>query len=149
MSDKKQIINIKKLKTSAKLPFQGSTGAAGWDLCACIPETILIPPHTTVKIGTGLAFELPEGYFAAIFARSGIATKHGLRPANCVGICDYDYRGEYVVAIHNDSDEQQFISPDERIAQMVIMPYLPVTFNIVDTLSETERNTGGFGSTGK
>lgn len=149
MFDKTQTINVKKMNPSAKLPFQGSTGAAGWDLCACIPETILIRPHTTVKIGTGLAFEIPKGYFAALFARSGIATKQGLRPANCVGVCDYDYRGEYIVAIHNDTDEQQFVYPDERIAQMVVLPYLPVEFNEVDELSETERNDGGFGSTGK
>jgi len=145
----KMMINVKKVKKDAKLPFQGSTGAAGWDLCACIAETILIPPHCTVKIGTGLAFEIPDGYFAALFARSGIATKQGLRPANCTGVCDSDYRGEYIVAIHNDSDEQQFVHPDERIAQMIVMPYLPVTFNEVEELDETERGAGGFGSTGK
>lgn len=144
-----QNIKFKKVKKDAKLPFQGSTGAAGWDLCACIGETILIPPHRTVKIGTGLAFEIPDGYFAALFARSGIATKQGLRPANCVGVCDSDYRGEYIVAIHNDSDEQQFIHPDERIAQMVILPYLPVTFTEVEDLDDTDRGDGGFGSTGK
>lgn len=143
------VIKVKKVKPDAKLPFQGSTGAAGWDLCACIPETILVRPHTTVKIGTGLAFEIPEGYFAALFARSGIATKQGLRPANCTGVCDSDYRGEYIVAIHNDSDEQQFIQPDERIAQMVVLPFLPVTFDEVDSLCDTERGEGGFGSTGK
>ena len=84
-----------------------------------------------------------------MFARSGIATKQGLRPANCTGVCDSDYRGEYIVAIHNDSDEQQFVHPDERIAQMIVMPYLPVAFNEVEELDETERGAGGFGSTGK
>ena len=143
------MVNVKKVRPDAKMPFQGSTGAAGWDLCACIADPILIRPHTTVKIGTGLAFEIPEGYFAALFARSGIATKQGLRPANCTGVCDSDYRGEYIVAIHNDSDEQQFIHPDERIAQMVILPYLPITFNEVDELNSTQRGVGGFGSTGK
>lgn len=145
----KQIIKFKKVKKDAKLPFQGSTGAAGWDLCACIAEPILIPPHTTVKIGTGLAFELPENYFGAIFARSGIATKQGLRPANCTGVCDYDYRGEYIVAMHNDSEETQIVHPDERIAQLVILPYLPVIFEEVEDLDSTERGAGGFGSTGK
>lgn len=145
----KQIIKFKKVKKDAKLPFQGSTGAAGWDLCACIAEPILIPPHTTVKIGTGLAFELPENYFGAIFARSGIATKQGLRPANCTGVCDYDYRGEYIVAMHNDSEETQIVHPDERIAQLVILPYLPVIFEEVEDLNSTDRGAGGFGSTGK
>lgn len=145
----KQIIKFKKVKKDAKLPFQGSTGAAGWDLCACIAEPILIPPHTTVKIGTGLAFELPENYFGAIFARSGIATKQGLRPANCTGVCDYDYRGEYIVAMHNDSEETQIVHPDERIAQLVILPYLPVIFEEVEDLDSTDRGAGGFGSTGK
>lgn len=142
-------INVTKVRPDAKMPFQGSTGAAGWDLCACIAEPILIPPHKTIKIGTGLAFEIPEGYFVGIFARSGIATKQGLRPANCTGVCDYDYRGEYIVALHNDSDESQIVYPDERIAQMIVMPFLPVTFNLVEELSETDRGAGGFGSTGK
>lgn len=142
-------INIKKLNENAIIPTRGSEGAAGVDLYACTSSSIVIMPHNTVKIGTGLAIELPYGYFGAIFARSGLATKQGLRPSNCVGVCDEDYRGEYVVALHNDTDEPQTINPMERIAQLVVMPYLPVEFNEVDELNETERGTGGFGSTGK
>ena len=105
--------------------------------------------HSTEKIGTGLSFELPDETFAAIFARSGLATKQGLRPANCVGVCDSDYRGEYIVAIHNDTDEDKTIEPGERIAQMILMPYIPMTFVETDELSESERGQDGFGSTGK
>ena len=143
------IINIKKLNENALIPTRGSEGAAGVDLYACTSSSIVIMPHNTVKIGTGLAIELPYGYFGASFARSGLATKHGLRPSNCVGVCDEDYRGEYVVALHNDTDEPQTINPMERIAQLVVMPYLPVEFNEVNELSDTERGDGGFGSTGK
>lgn len=143
-------IKIKKLNDSAKLPTRGSEYAAGYDLYAYIPEgSVAIAPHSTVKIGTGLSFELPDGTFAAIFARSGLATKEGLRPANCVGVCDSDYRGEYIVAIHNDSNKYKGIYDGDRIAQMVVMPYIPVTFEEVDELSTTERGSGGFGSTGK
>lgn len=142
-------INIKKLNENAIIPTRGSEGAAGVDLYACTSSSIVIMPHNTVKIGTGLAIELPYGYFGAIFARSGLATKQGLRPSNCVGVCDEDYRGEYVVALHNDTDEPQTINPMERIAQLVVMPYLAVEFNEVDELEDTERGSGGFGSTGK
>ena len=145
----KMKINIKKLNENAIIPTRGSEGAAGVDLYACTSSSIVIMPHNTVKIGTGLAIELPYGYFGAIFARSGLATKQGLRPSNCVGVCDEDYRGEYVVALHNDTDEPQTINPMERIAQLVVMPYLPVEFNEVNELSETKRGDGGFGSTGK
>ena len=142
-------INIKKLNEDAIIPTRGSSQAAGYDLYACTSTPIVIAPHQTVKIGTGLAFELPDGYFGAIFARSGLATKNGLRPSNGVGVCDSDYRAEYIVALHNDTNEPQIINPMERIAQLVVMPYLPVEFNEVDELSETERGEGGFGSTGK
>ena len=141
-------IPVKILNEYAHLPTRGSDYAAGYDLYAAIEKTIVILPHSTVKIGTGLAFELPENTFAAIFARSGLATKEGLRPANCVGICDSDYRGEYIVAIHNDTDEPQVITPKERIAQMVFTPYYMATFK-EEKLSSTKRGTGGFGSTGK
>lgn len=144
----KQQIKIKKLKENAILPTYGSEKAAGADLYACIDKPIGILPHGTGKIGTGLAMELPEGYFGAIFARSGLATKQGLRPANCVGVCDEDYRGEYIVALHNDTDEIQTIQPNERIAQLVLLPYIQCDF-VEDELSETERGDGGFGSTGK
>ena len=143
------IINIKKLNPNAIIPTRGSEYAAGYDLYACSEIAIDIAPHSTVKVGTGLAIEIPHGYFGAIFARSGLATKRGLRPANCVGVCDEDYRGEYIVALHNDTDEFMSIEPHERIAQLIVMPYLSVEFNEVNELSDTERGSGGFGSTGK
>lgn len=141
-------IKIKKLNNLAKMPSRGSLDAAGYDLYAATASPIEIQPHTTIKIGTGLSFELPQGTFAAIFPRSGIATKRGLRPANCVGVCDSDYRGEYIVAVHNDTNESQIIEPQERIAQMILMPYIEMNFNEVDALSDTERGDGGFGSSG-
>lgn len=143
------IISYIKLNELAKEPTRGSSAAAGYDLYAAIDTDIIIAPHTTVKVGTGLAFELPQNTFAAIFARSGLATKQGLRPANCVGVCDSDYRGEYIVAIHNDTDVEQTITAGDRIAQMILMPYIPMIFEEVKELSNTERGSGGFGSTGK
>lgn len=142
-------INIKYLTETAKTPTKGSPYSAGSDLYADIEESVVIPPHCTVKIPTGLAMELPEGYFGAIVARSGMATKQGLAPANKIGTCDNDYRGEYIVALHNHSDEYQTVRPDERIAQLIVIPYLSVDFNTVDKLSDTDRGEGGFGSTGK
>ena len=144
-----QIINYTKLNELAKEPTRGSSAAAGYDLYAAIDTDITIAPHTTIKVGTGLAFELPQNTFVAIFARSGLATKQGLRPANCVGVCDSDYRGEYIVAIHNDTDIEQTIAAGDRIAQMILMPYIPMIFEEVEELSDTERGSGGFGSTGK
>lgn len=142
-------IEIKKLSENAKIPTRGSAVAAGYDLYAAISEAVTIKPHTTEKIGTGLAIAVPEGYFGAIFARSGLALKQGLRPANCVGVADSDYRGEYIVALHNDTDSDKVVEPGERVAQLVVMPYLDVEFEEKDELSETERGEGGFGSTGK
>ena len=142
-------IKVKKLNDKATLPTRGSEYAAGYDLYAAIENNITVPAHSTEKIGTGLSFELPDETFAAILARSGLATKQGLRPANCVGVCDSDYRGEYIVAIHNDTDEDKTIEPGERIAQMILMPYIPMTFVETDELSESERGQDGFGSTGK
>ena len=141
-------ISVKKLREDATLPTRGSEYAAGYDLYAAIDKTVVIGPHETQKIGTGLAFSLPDNTFAAVFARSGLATKEGLRPANCVGVCDSDYRGEYIVALHNDTDSEKFINPGERIAQMVLMPYIPMMFEEVESLDKTERGEGGFGSTG-
>ena len=143
-----EIIKYTKLNENAHEPTRGSAEAAGYDLYAATIEPIKIPAHSTVKIGTGLAFELPINSFAAIFARSGLATKQGLRPANCVGVCDSDYRGEYIVAVHNDTDVEQTIQPGDRIAQMVLMPYISMIFEEVNNLTETERGAGGFGSTG-
>lgn len=142
-------INIKKLNKNAIIPTKGSEYAAGYDLYACIDAPIIITPHSTVKIGTGLSIEIPTGYFGAIFARSGLATKQGLRPANATGVCDSDYRGEYIVALHNDTDIPQTINPMERIAQLIVIPFLSIEFNEIDELSKTERGEDGFGSTGK
>ena len=141
-------IKYHKLNNNAILPTRGSDYAAGYDLYACINNSVTIQPHQTVKIGTGLSFELPEGTYAAIFARSGLATKLGIRPANCVGVCDSDYRGEYIVALHNDSEWDVTIQPGERVAQMILQEYISMDF-IEGDLSETERGTGGFGSTGQ
>lgn len=141
-------INIKLLNESAKVPTRGSEYAAGYDLYAATAEDIEIAPHSTVKVGTGISVELPNGTFGAIFARSGLATKKGLRPANCVGVCDSDYRGEYIVAIHNDTDEMMTIAAGERIAQLIVMPFVAVEFNTVEELTETARGNRGFGSTG-
>ena len=144
----KTTINYKKLNSNAKTPTRGSEYAAGYDLYACIDNDVVINPHQTVKISTGLSFELPNGTFAGIFARSGLATKEGLRPANCVGVCDSDYRGEYIVALHNDSEDIRYVNNGDRIAQMILLPYIEMEFNEVDELTDTERGIGGFGSTG-
>lgn len=142
-------INIKLLNDLAKIPTRGSDYAAGYDLYAAIDMPIGIYPHSTVKVDTGIAVELPENTFGAVFARSGLATKRGLRLANSVGVLDSDYRGPVIVALHNDTDEIQSVDPGERIAQLVVMPFVPVTFNEVDELSDTVRGAGGFGSTGE
>ena len=142
-------IKVKKVSDTAILPSRGSSSAAGYDLYADLPNEVEVAAHTTVKVDTGLQFELPEGYFAGIFARSGIATREGLRPANCVGICDSDYRGNYIVAIHNDSDTARVIKPGEKIAQMIVLPFMQLDFEEVAELSDTARGDGGFGSTGK
>lgn len=144
-----ELINVKRLNDLAKLPTRGSEYAAGYDLYAATDYIIDIAPHSTVKIGTGLSFELPQGTFAAIFPRSGIAAKRGLRPANCVGVCDSDYRGEYIVAVHNDTDEIQSVEPQERIAQMILLPYIEMIFDEVNELSDTKRGNSGFGDSGK
>lgn len=154
-------INIMKLSDDAIIPTRGSNDAAGYDLYANNITTndgiryngneytgCWIQPHHTVKIGTGIAIEIPNGYFGGIFARSGLSTKQFLRPANCVGCIDSDYRGEIIVALHNDSDKEQYIELNSRIAQLVIMPYLSFDINVVKQLHDTERGDGGFGSTG-
>lgn len=142
-------IQVKKLRPNAVLPTAGSQYAAGYDLYACLDAPVVIPPDATAKIGTGLAIAVPEGWFGAVFARSGLATKQGLRPANCVGVCDSDYRGEYIVPLHNDSAAAQTVSPGDRIAQLVLLPYLAAEFEEAEALPETARGVGGFGSTGK
>ncbi len=142
-------IQVKKLTDTAKLPTRGSASAAGYDLYADLKEETEIGPGETKMLPTGLSMELPEGYFGAIFARSGLAMKEGLRPGNCVGVVDSDYRGPFLIGLHNDSSVVRTIEPGERIAQLVVMPYLPVEFEEADSLSTTERGTNGFGSTGK
>lgn len=141
-------MNIKKLTSTAIIPTRGSEKAAGYDLYADTNSVVEIKPHKTKKINTGIAIMIPNGYYGAIVARSGLSTKKGLRPANCTGIIDSDYRGDIIVALHNDSDEVQTIEPHERIAQLVICPFLSVEFNEVDELNSTERGENGFGSTG-
>lgn len=141
-------INIKKLNKAAKTPLRGSNESAGYDLYANTRDIIEIQPHETVKIGTGIAMEIPDGYFGGIFARSGLATKEGLRPPQGVAVIDADYRGEIIVPIHNDTNTVRFVNPDERIAQLVVIPFLPVAFNEVEKLNTTSRGAGGFGSTG-
>lgn len=165
-------IKAKRLSDTAKLPTYGSERACCADLYCdlrvdkCIDlnpahvdfkhmeysgdcfDRVNIAPHETIKIPIGWAFQPPEGYAGFIYARSGLATKNGLRPSNCVGVCDEDYRSEYIVAVHNDTDEYQFINNGDRIAQLEFRPYERAEFEIVDELDETERGNGGFGSTG-
>lgn len=141
-------MRIKLLNGRAVVPTYGSDEAAGADLYAAIEKDLYINPHDTVMIGTGIAVELPTGTFGAIFARSGLASKQGLRPANCVGVIDSDYRGEVKVALHNDTDELQMVPVGSRIAQLVVMGYAKANFEVVDDLDDTKRGSGGFGSTG-
>ncbi len=143
-------LNIKKLNENAVIPTYGSEFAAGADLYACTNgETVVIESGETKLIKTGLAMEIPEGYAGLIYARSGIANKRGLAPSNKVGVVDSDYRGEIMVSLHNHSNETQSIADGERIAQMVITPFLKVEYQEVEEISETVRGEGGFGSTGK
>ena len=144
----KAVVNIKKLNPDAVIPTYGSEYAAGADIYACIPDTLVIRPGETVLVKTGFALEVPVGFAGLIYARSGLATKKGLAPANKVGVIDSDYRGEVMVALYNHSDKEQRIEPQERIAQLIITPFLQGIYNEVDELSSTERGEGGFGSTG-
>ncbi len=141
------LVKVRRMNAEAILPTRGSLQAAGYDLYS--PSEAHIPPHETVKISTGWAIAVPEGYFGGVFARSGLATREGLRPANCVGVIDSDYRGEVIVALHNDSDCQRHIEKGERIAQLILIPVPDIELQETSELDETERNTGGFGSTGK
>ena len=142
-------IKIKKLNENAVIPTHGSEAAAGYDLYSCLDKSISILPHETVKIGTGIAMAIPNNCWGGIYPRSGLATKQGLRPANCTGIIDSDYRGEIIVAIHNDSHSYQIIYPGDRIAQFVLMERFLCDWEEVKELDETDRGEGGFGSTGK
>jgi len=142
-------IAVKKLFPQAKLPTYGSTFSAGADLYAAEEEEVQLRPGETVLIHTGIAMEIPEGYGGFLYARSGLATKQGLAPANKVGVIDSDYRGEIMVALFNHSAETRSVQPGERIAQLVIAPFLKASFEEADDLSDTGRGSGGFGSTGK
>lgn len=141
-------VRFKKLDPRACVPTYGSLSAAGADLYALCEADLSLLPGQTVLVHTGIAVEIPEGYAGLIYARSGLATKRGLAPANKVGVVDADYRGEIMVALHNHSAVCQTVSPGERIAQLVITPFLRVDFEETDDLSDTGRGTGGFGSTG-
>ena len=140
-------MKIKRLDEKAVIPKRGSASAAGYDIYSI--EEVSLPPGETKLIKTGLSMEIPENYLGGVFARSGLAVKEGIRPANCVAVIDADYRGELMVPLHNDSKEERRITVGERIAQLVILPFLPVEFEETDELSETVRGEGGFGSTGK
>lgn len=142
-------VSIKKLHPDVILPSYQSNDAAGADIHAYLKEAITIPKGTTVKIPTGFCLELPAGYGAFIFARSSMGTKFGLAPANKVGVIDSDYRGEVSVALHNHSTIDQIIEPNQRIAQLVILPVYQANFIEVTELNDTQRGAGGFGSTGK
>lgn len=151
-------MDIKLLRDNANLPTKGSEYAAGYDLYAAIDKVgfddwtthvpIEIPPHETKMIPTGIAIAIPNGMWGGVFARSGLATKQGLRPANCVGVIDSDYRGEIFVALHNDTNDTRYVYDGDRIAQLVFLPVFDEPFIIVDELDSTDRGEGGFGSTG-
>lgn len=142
-------VKVKKLKAQAILPQRATAGAAGADLYACIDEPVTIAPGQLVKIPTGIAIELSDSHTAAfLFARSGLGVKHGITLSNGVGVVDSDYRGEIAVGLCNVSDTPYTVQPQERVAQMVIMPVIAAAFIEAETLSDTERGTGGFGSTG-
>lgn len=142
-------IKVKKLRETAILPTYGSGGAAGADLYACLDRDVTIAPGETAFIPTGLSMMIPVGTAGLIYARSGMACKRGLAPANKVGVIDSDYRGEFIVVLHNHGGEPQTVSHGERIAQLVITPVFTPGFTEVEDLSVTERGSGGFGSTGK
>ncbi len=141
-------VKIVKLQQNAHVPTYGSADAAGADLYACIDEAVTIQPSQTVLIPTGLSMEIEQGFAGFIYARSGLATKRGLAPANKVGVIDSDYRGQVMVSLHNHTEQPQTVEPGERVAQMVFAPVYQAQFCEVDALQETERGTGGFGSTG-
>ena len=142
-------VNIKKLDENAKIPTYGTEYSAGADLYALADAPITIDAGATSLVHTGIAMEIPEGYVGLVFARSGLATKKNLAPANKVGVIDADYRGEIMVALHNHGVESQTVECGERIAQIAIVPFLKAEFEECDELSDTVRGAGGFGSTGK
>ena len=143
------VLKIKKVRENAKIPFRATKGSAGMDLYACLEEPVTIAPHEIEMIPTGIAIELESELYAAyIFARSGLAIKHGIAPANCVGVIDSDYRGEVCVGLINQTEEAFTVKPGERVAQLVILPVILPDIEVVEALSDTDRGAGGFGSTG-
>ena len=141
-------VKVKKLYENAKLPVYGTEFSAGADLCACLDAPVTLQPGETRLISIGIAMEIPAGYAGLVYARSGLASKRGLAPANKVGVVDSDYRGEFFVPLHNHGAVPHTIEPGDRIAQMILTPYLTASFIEADTLSDTVRGEGGFGSTG-
>ena len=144
-----EAIRVKKLRPGATLPAYGSLGAAGADLTACLEESVTIGPGQTAFIPTGIALEVPENYAGLVYARSGMACKQGLAPANKVGVIDSEYRGEILVALHNHGSQARTVEPGQRIAQLLITPVLTPAYEEAAELSDTARDAGGFGSTGK
>ena len=142
-------VAVKKLRPGAKMPTFGSREAAGADLYACLEEPVTIEPGETVFLPTGLSMALPKGYVGLVYARSGLACKQGLAPANKVGVIDSDYRGEFMIALHNHGTEARVVEHGDRIAQLVVTPVIQPDYYEADTLEDTPRGTGGFGSTGK
>lgn len=140
-------VQIQKLTQTAKLPFHGSDAAAGYDLYA--DQDCVINPGESIKVSTGIAMAIPDGYWGGVYARSGLATKQGLRPSNCTGVIDPDYRGQIIVALYNDSQIRRIIHKGDKIAQMIISPFLYWQIKEVKKLDDTDRGSGGFGSTGK
>ena len=140
-------VQIQKLTQTAKLPFHGSDAAAGYDLYA--DQDCVINPGESIKVSTGIAMAIPDGYWGGIYARSGLATKQGLRPSNCTGVIDPDYRGQIIIALYNDSQTRRIIHKGDKIAQMIISPFLYWQIKEVKKLDDTDRGSGGFGSTGK
>lgn len=143
-----ETINVKRLRKEAILPTFGSAEAAGADLYACLEAAVVVAPGQTVFIPTGLAMALPKGYVGLVYARSGLSCKQGLAPANKVGVIDSDYRGEFMVALHNHGSESRTVSHGDRIAQLVVTPVLRPVYVETDSLDDTQRGEGGFGSTG-
>ena len=144
-----ETVRVKMLRTGAKLPTYGTVEAAGADLYACLESAMIIAPGETAFIPTGIAMEVPKHCAGLVYARSGLACKHGLAPANKVGVIDSDYRGEICVVLHNHGSETQTIENGDRIAQLVITPVLQPAYEVAETLEDTCRSGGGFGSTGK
>lgn len=144
----RETVRLKKLSLLARMPIYSSDCAAGADLYAATAEDIVLEPGETTVIGTGIAVQIPDGLVGLVYARSGLATKRGVAPANKVGVIDSDYRGEIKVSLHNHSSEPQIIAAGERIAQLVVAPYIRADFEECESLDETGRGAGGFGSTG-